>query len=122
MHTSDDDAPDPAEDQEICATANGGVDCVVTLAVRRRRAHADTPQHRFAVLTIVPRRVPRAYVVFDRLLSRIVDGVYASRQRALACATWYEQHGCPGDRAPNATALGLIFPPPERTRKASHEA
>lgn len=61
------------------------------------------------------------YVVYDRLLSRIVDGVYYNQDSALDVARLYNEHSKPdgscastgtGDRSPNSIALGLIYPDP----------
>jgi hypothetical protein len=65
---------------------------------------------RYGVLTIVQGLHP-AYVIVDTWLVRLVDGVYGQFSLALGAAAWYEQRGCPGDRAPSSAALCLAFPP-----------
>ena len=52
------------------------------------------------------------YVVYDRLLCRIVNGVFWGKEveSALEVARLYNQgHGNP-DMSPNGLALGLIYP------------
>lgn len=68
-----------------------------------------TPTLRYAVLPLERGKQAR-YVIYDRRLSRIVDGVYLVRSMALDAAASYNHAGCPGDRAPNAAALGLLWP------------
>lgn len=55
------------------------------------------------------------YVVYDRLLSRIVNGVfYDDLNGALRVAGLYNKDPeSPQDMAPNGLALGLIYPPSE---------
>ena len=51
------------------------------------------------------------YVVYDRLLCRIVNGVYYNRQMALESAQSYNEYdGNPQDMNPNGDALGLLYP------------
>ncbi len=56
----------------------------------------------------------RGYVVYDRLLSCIVDGVYHgpdALQNALDVARMYNEDDSLGARkAPNGVALGLVYP------------
>src|SRR5690348_1087418 len=55
------------------------------------------------------------YVVYDRLLSRIVNGVFGDDLvAALGVAKRYnDDPESPQDMAPNGLALGLIYPPIE---------
>jgi hypothetical protein len=71
------------------------------------------------------RRAHVVYAIYDRLLGRVVDGMYAFLEDALQVARHYtQQDGCPGDRTPNAAALGLLFGPEPRERQGSmtHDA
>lgn len=56
------------------------------------------------------------YVTYDRLLNRIVNGVYYnSVEGALESAELYNEYdGSPQDMAPNGLALGLIYPRQKR--------
>lgn len=66
---------------------------------------------RHAVLTI-KNTGGIGYVVYDRLLCRIVDGVYyGSPDAALEVAQHFnESESSPWDMAPNGRALGLTYP------------
>lgn len=76
-------------------------------------------QCRHAVLTLKSKDVhgkdATGYVVYDRLLSRIVNGVfYEDLVAALGVARRYNKEPeSPQDMAPNGLALGLIYPPSE---------
>lgn len=51
------------------------------------------------------------YVVYDRLLCRIVNGVYFHLDDALDSAQHYnEDGGAPQNMTPNGVALGLLYP------------
>lgn len=52
------------------------------------------------------------YVIYDRREHKIVNGVYyGDIEDALDVARYYnEDPGAPKDMAPNAVALGLVFP------------
>lgn len=64
---------------------------------------------RHAVLQI--NNSDKGYVVYDRLLCRIVNGVYYTLDLALASAQDYNDNPeSPQDMAPNGLALGLIYP------------
>ena len=65
---------------------------------------------RHAVLQI--KNKGNGYVVYDRLLCRIVNGVYyGSREQALECAQSYNEYAdSPQDMSPNVLALGLFYP------------
>lgn len=72
---------------------------------------------RFAVLQIVPTHVEPSktrahYVIYDRLLNRIVDGVYwTTLEDVLEIARHFNEHpDRGGERAPNGDALGLRYP------------
>ena len=55
----------------------------------------------------------KGYVVYDRLLSRVVDGVYwgaDALENALGVAQLYNDGGGNPDMAPNGDALGLHYP------------
>ena len=58
------------------------------------------------------------YVVYDRLLNRIVNGVfYGDPESALEVARMYnEDLDSPQDTAPNGLALGLIYPEAGKTQ------
>lgn len=56
-----------------------------------------------------------AYVVYDRLLCRIVSGIYRRSEDALLSAKLYnEQPESPQEMAPNGYALGLTYPTNDR--------
>lgn len=79
---------------------------------------------RHAVLTIVNKSESRekveGYVVYDRLLCRIVNGVYYSREMAFGSAQSYNQYGNnPQDMSPNGVALGLLYPKIQREKNIS---
>lgn len=79
-------------------------------------AHGDAngptlAQCRFAVLPLA-----HGWVVYDRLLSRIVDGVYyLDTGAAMDVAEWFNSDGRAAEdsRPPNGDALGLLYPPKE---------
>lgn len=52
------------------------------------------------------------YVVYDRLLNRIVNGVFWGKdpESALQVAQWYNERQGRVDMSPNGLALGLIYP------------
>jgi hypothetical protein len=51
------------------------------------------------------------YVTYDRLLNRIVNGVFYSRESALESAQSYNKDiSSPQDMSPNGAALGLVYP------------
>jgi|SRR6266568_4239779 len=51
------------------------------------------------------------YVVYDRLLCRIVNGVYYNLEMALGAAQSYNEYpDSPQDMSPNGDALGLRYP------------
>ncbi len=73
---------------------------------------------RYAVLPLAdqpnttPERPPT--VIYDRLLNRIVDGVYyMPLDEVLEIARAYHVSGWQDVRAPNGDALGLLYPPTE---------
>jgi hypothetical protein len=87
-----------------------GEEFLVALRLTRPREAPGTPPGRFAVLPVRHPRGYAIYAIYDRVLSRVVDGMYAEAAMALEVARHYERQGqCPGDRAPNAAALGLLF-------------
>lgn len=50
------------------------------------------------------------YVVYDRLLNRIVNGVFLYSSDALHVAKSYNEGNGMEDMSPNGFALGLIYP------------
>lgn len=58
----------------------------------------------------------QGYVIYDRLLCRIVNGVfYDSVEAGLESARWYNEYSdAPQDMIPNGKALGLIYPMQKR--------
>lgn len=91
-----------------------------TLDIAMPREHAPAPslaECRHAVLRIQAHE-KIGFVVYDRLLSRIVDGVYFDAlDDALGVADYYNslpdgEEG-PNTRSPNSNALDLIYPTPE---------
>jgi hypothetical protein len=69
---------------------------------------------RHAVLQV--KNKGNGYVVYDRLLCRIVNGVfYGSPESALEVAQAYnDDQDSPQDMAPNGDALGLQYPTPKK--------
>lgn len=93
----------------------------VDIELAREREGADEPSIiacRHAVLTIQHQYTDGekclGYVVYDRLLNRIVDGVYAEMHAALDVAHGMNQEERRGVyglfRAPNGVALNLQYP------------
>lgn len=59
------------------------------------------------------------YVTYDRLLCRIVNGVYYSLEGALKSAQAYNEYaGSPQDMSPNGLALGLRYPEVRKEKNA----
>lgn len=61
---------------------------------------------RYAVLPLEP----GAWVTYDRLLCRIVNGVWYAKGDAIANAALCCKFGSLDDMSPSAEALGLLYP------------
>jgi hypothetical protein len=111
--TIDNDRPWPhtTRDQRFYEV-NGQIKAEIDICPTAEHSPAPIIHHcRHAVL---PLNKGKGYVVYDRRLQRIVNGVYYNLKTALACAQDYnDRDTAPQDMAPNGAALGLIYP--ERT-------
>ena len=85
-----------------------------TIHIARNVVLADREQKgppvslcRHAVLQVVT-----GYVVYDRFLSRIVDGVYQDASDALGAAQWFNESpdSAEASKPPNGDALRLFYP------------
>lgn len=73
---------------------------------------------RHAVLQV--KNKGNGYVVYDRLLCRIVNGVFYSLESALEVAQAYNNDpDSPQDMAPNGIALGLHYPTPRKEEQST---
>jgi hypothetical protein len=81
------------------------------------RKHESEPQIkdcRFAALPVRDKTV--GWAIYDRLLCRIVNGVFARLEDALGVAQLYNDgYGAP-DMSPNGAALGLRYPKPSKEK------
>lgn len=110
-----------AKDEKLCVLPNGGRKGEGLIHVEHWIALPNDTQPgfsecRFAVLTIFCSSKEKGYVVYDRLFSRIIDGVYyGSPDPALGVAAWFNEDpdAAIESRPPNNIALGLIYPDKE---------
>jgi hypothetical protein len=87
----------------------------VYITSERTKGELDPPSIaacRHAVLQIANGSSEKAYVIYDRLLGRIVNGVYyMPLEEVLESARHYnEDPDAPQDMIPNGLALGLKYP------------
>lgn len=84
--------------------------CFTHERVEGEKAAPSIAECRHAVLPI--NNKGKGYVIYDRLLCRIVNGVYyMPLEQVLECAQHYnEDPGAPQDMTPNGLALGLKYP------------
>ena len=76
----------------------------------RERNAPSIQECRFAVLPLKEQR-SESYVVYDRLLNRIVNGVFfGDLEGVLEVAQLYNEGLGNPDMSPNGLALGLIYP------------
>ncbi len=81
----------------------------IDVNLTRERDAPSIKECRFAVLQV--KNKGEGYVVYDRLLNRIVNGVfYGDVQSPLEVAQLYNQGLGNPDMSPNGLALGLIYP------------
>lgn len=80
----------------------------IDVHLTREREAPSIKECRFAVLQIKS----GGYVVYDRLLNRIVNGVFWGKEveSALEVAQLYNEGQGNPDMSPNGLALGLIYP------------
>lgn len=92
---------------EIDAQLKAEIDVCLT---HEQKGHPSIKECRHAILPL--NNLGKGYVVYDRLLCRIVNGVYyGSLKDALECAQDYNKRDtAPQDMSPNGAALGLIYP------------
>jgi hypothetical protein len=84
----------------------------IDVYITREREAPSIKECRFAVLQL--KNKGEGYVVYDRLLCRIVNGVFRDLPGALGVAELYNKDpNSPQDMAPNGLALGLIYPETE---------
>ena len=76
----------------------------------REREAPSIGRCRYAVLPL-PNQQKESYVVYDRLLNRIVNGVFfGDLEGVLEVAELYNDGLGNPDMSPNGLALGLIYP------------
>jgi len=85
----------------------------------REREAPSIADCRYAVLPLRKQR-SNSYVVYDRLLNRIVNGVFfgdgnGDLEGVLDVARLYNEGNGNPDMSPNGLALGLIYPDSEKT-------
>lgn len=87
---------------------NNQLRATIDVCITREREAPSIKECRFAVLQLHN----EGHVVYDRLLCRIVNGVfYGDQEGALDVAQLYNKDpNSPQDMAPNGLALGLIYP------------
>jgi len=82
----------------------------IDVFITRERDAPSIKKCRYAALPLDTKR----YVVYDRLLSRIVNGVFfGDLECVLEVARLYNQGEGREDMSPNGLALGLIYPETE---------
>jgi hypothetical protein len=90
-------------------TANSQLKATIDVCITCEREAPSIKECRFAVLQL--KNEGEGYVVYDRLLCRIINGVFSYLGDALHVAQKYnEDPNSPQDMAPNGLALGLIYP------------
>jgi hypothetical protein len=87
---------------------DGQLKATIDVHITREREAPSIKECRFAALQIKS----GGYVVYDRLLCRIVNGVFWSEgvDSALEVAQLYNQGLGNPDMSPNGLALGLVYP------------
>lgn len=102
------------EGQKLYEDESGNLRAEIDLILTHEDEHAPSIQEcRHAVLQIQNGSKPEAYVVYDRLLCRIVNGVYYMPLKdVLESAQSYNEHPelAWQDMSPNGAALGLKYP------------
>lgn len=73
---------------------------------REKASHPSIAACRYAALQVKN----SGYVVYDRLMCRIVNGVFYVLEDALGVAELYNEGHGPADMSPNGAALGLHYP------------
>lgn len=92
---------------------NNQLRATIDVCITREREAPSIKECRFAVLQL--KNEGEGYVVYDRLLCRIVNGVFRDLPGALGVAELYNKDpNSPQDMAPNGLALGLIYPESEK--------
>ncbi len=82
----------------------------IDVYLTREREVPSIKKCRYAVLPLKEQRGGR-YVVYDRLLSRIVNGVFfGDLEGVLEVARLYNEGEGRADMSPNGLALDLIYP------------
>ena len=111
---------------QLAYVENGRVKAIIDLDITHEDMGAPSMRFcRHAILTIQNKDVDgndcTGYVVYDRWLCRIVNGVfYGDRDAAVGVAHSYNIYpDSPQDMSPNGAALGLIYPEIEREETAS---
>ena len=97
-------------------TVDGKQKAEIDVDITHEREAPSIDRCRHAILHIKNKKQDgtdgHGYVIYDRLLCRIVNGVYyTSLEDVLECAQMYnDDPDSPQDMAPNGWALGLIYP------------
>src|SRR5690348_2657546 len=77
----------------------------------RERQAPSIKECRYAVLPLPKQKDTESYVVYDRLLNRIVNGVFfGDVESVLSVARLYNKGQGNPNMSPNGLALGLIYP------------
>ncbi len=77
----------------------------------REREAPPIDECRYAVLPLPKQKEIESYVVYDRLLNRIVNGVFFEDLKGvLEVVQLYNKGEGAADMSPNGCALGLIYP------------
>ena len=101
----------------IGAQRRAEIDVYIT---RENRGAPSIKDCRYAVLCVRAKgtadKDTSGYVVYDRLLNRIVNGVFwdTGAESALEVARLYNEGQGREDMSPNGEALGLIYPKKEQ--------
>ncbi len=83
----------------------------IDVYLTREKSYPSIAECRYAALQL--KNKGDGYVVYDRLLCRIVNGVFYSEgalEAALGVAAIYNEGRGNPDMCPNGVALGLVYP------------
>lgn len=100
------------EGGQVIYQVDGQLKAEIDVYLTREKEDAPSiAECRYAVLQV--KNKGNGYVIYDRLLCRIVNGVYyMPLEEVLRCAQLYNEYPeySPGDMSPNGRALGLFYP------------
>ena len=98
------------ENTEKLYRVSNHVKAEINVYPTREREAPSIGRCRYAVLPL-PKQKHECYVVYDRLLNRIVNGVFfGDLEGVLEVAQLYNEGMGNPDMSPNGLALGLIYP------------